>query len=259
MGKAFIKEFIKLHFHKFFMFIKNLTSNLYLNEINEMLLKEFKASVASGPFKGMKYALKYIHSSGYSSKIIGSYEKELHETMEEIKKAGYRRIIDIGCAEGYYAVGLAYSMPGTVVNAYDIDEKALAGLLELAKLNNVTDRIFISNHCDAKELNRFRQEKCLVICDIEGAEENMLDPASADALLKFDMLVEIHDTSPSHKIHDLLVTRFGDSHQIKFIKMFPRKVKDCQLVKSLISYRSRLLAVNEFRSLGKEWGFFKAK
>jgi hypothetical protein len=95
----------------------NNTSNKYAHLLDGKV-------VLSGPFKGMKYPNLEAFGSCIYPKILGSYERELHDTLNSISNTRYSEIIDVGCAEGYYAVGLSLQHPEARVYAYDIDETA---------------------------------------------------------------------------------------------------------------------------------------
>jgi hypothetical protein len=75
-------------------------------------------NVESGPFAGMKYLPGFCE--GILPKLLGSYEQELWPALHSIASLPIQAVINIGCAEGYYAVGLARllpappSMPSTV-------------------------------------------------------------------------------------------------------------------------------------------------
>src|SRR5437016_2600251 len=62
--------------------------------------------VQSGPFAGMLYVNQAV-GSAHVPKLLGSYEAELHEIMRSVLTENYATIVDVGCAEGYYAIGLA--------------------------------------------------------------------------------------------------------------------------------------------------------
>ena len=130
--------------------------------------------------------------SALAPKVIGSYERELHAAVDGVIAGDYERIIDVGCAEGYYAVGLAWRKRIPVV-AYDSSAEARACLAELAGLNGVSSLIDGRETCDTEELESFSGQRVFLICDIEGAEGQLLDPTRAPALLGFDLLVEVHD------------------------------------------------------------------
>jgi len=61
--------------------------------------------VLHGPYKGMLYTK---HGSSISLNcLLGSYEMEVWPVIESLKSANYDLIVDVGCAEGYHACGMA--------------------------------------------------------------------------------------------------------------------------------------------------------
>ena len=76
----------------------------------------YPCTIAAGPFAKMKYSFE-SHGSSIVPKLVGSYEAPLESWIEEAIKNGYNRIIDIGCAEGYYAVGLAFREASPIIYA----------------------------------------------------------------------------------------------------------------------------------------------
>lgn len=68
-------------------------------------------------------------------------------------RQGLRTVINVGCAEGYYAIGMARAMPDSHIYAYDIDEEAQCLCRKMAKLNSVAERVTIRGGCDCAELN----------------------------------------------------------------------------------------------------------
>src|SRR6516164_6432959 len=61
--------------------------------------------VLSGPFAGLRYLDEPIWGP-IEPKWLGTYEQELLPVIQQIIQTPYSTIIDIGSAEGYYAVGL---------------------------------------------------------------------------------------------------------------------------------------------------------
>src|SRR5437660_11467263 len=74
--------------------------------------------VRQGPFAGMRYIDRAI-GSAYLPKLLGTYECELAAIIEEVCARGPRLIIDLGAAEGYYAVGLALRNPQARVVGFE--------------------------------------------------------------------------------------------------------------------------------------------
>src|ERR1700760_4646091 len=93
-----------------------------------------RSSVASGPFTGMKYINKSA-GSAYIPKLLGIYERELHDIIEYVCRLNIRTVINVGAGEGYYAVGLAVRMPFSSVIAFERDPQACAEVRALARLN----------------------------------------------------------------------------------------------------------------------------
>src|SRR4051812_22623153 len=81
----------------------------------------FVGWVLSGPFEGMHYSDRSV-GSAFFPKVLGTYERELHERIRACFQMGVRTVIDVGAAEGYYAVGLAMRIPGVQVVAFETEE-----------------------------------------------------------------------------------------------------------------------------------------
>ena len=65
--------------------------------------------VLSGPFKGLRYAVRASEGSR-NARLIGCYEACLHGVIQKIVASGYKLVIDVGSAEGYYATKSAYNL-----------------------------------------------------------------------------------------------------------------------------------------------------
>jgi hypothetical protein len=253
-----IKAWLKRRHPRLLLALKDLTGRLRTEEMEPLVFEECQGCVTSGPFSGMRY-IPHASGSPLIPKLVGTYEQELHPVLTRILATPYDLIIDVGCAEGYYAVGLARALPGAVVRAYDVDTGALSKLARLAALNGVEARIEPGGLCTAAELQRMVGHRALVVCDIEGAERDLLDPVTAPALSHADVLVEIHDGPGKREIRDLLETRFARTHRTTFIAHQPRSRGDGARIRCLLGPSSRWRAVDEARRLGITWGFFEAR
>src|ERR1043165_6627000 len=109
--------------------------------------------VLGGIFKGLQYPAFKSSGSGLVTKLLGSYEDELHPFIKSLSSNQYSDIIDIGCAEGYYAAGLALLFPGAKIFAYDIDAVALERCAAMAEINGVQKRMNLRKRC-GKEIGR---------------------------------------------------------------------------------------------------------
>ena len=174
--------------------------------------------VRHGPFRGLKYPRALSNDGTLFSKLLGSYERELHPIVEALCATAYSEVIDIGCAEGYYAVGLAMRIPSARVYAYDIDPKALASCRAMADLNGVGDRVVTADHADAVTLKSLDlHERALVVCDCEGYERVLFTPEVVTHLAHHDLLIELHDFIIPNLSADIR-SRFERTHEIGVIR-----------------------------------------
>ena len=211
--------------------------------------------VLSGPFQGMSYALRAAEGSG-SARLLGVYEASLAPVIELIIQRDYPTVVDIGCAEGYYAVGLARRMPGSRIIARDQSTKARDLCRQLAALTGVADRVEIGGRMDHADFDLCTAQKTLILCDIEGGEADFLDPTAAPGLIRADILVECHDVVRAD-LTDLLTRRFLPTHHVARI--------DRQLTATLPDWMEelcdldRLIALWEWRSGPTPWLWMQAK
>jgi hypothetical protein len=184
-----------------------------------------RSEIIHGSFKGMRYVTK-SKGSPIAPKLLGTYEKELFPIWDEVFRRHYSTLINIGAGEGYYAVGLARRMPELRVIAFEAAADSRELIAELARLNSV-DRVTIMGSCDvaALALALGDGKATLLICDVEGSENDLLRPSLLGALRNVDILVESHDyLRPG--ITAELVRRFEPTHRIRLVPSCPRALDD---------------------------------
>ena len=215
-------------------------------------------TVLGGIFKGMKYPERESFGSGLLTKFLGSYEDELHPVLKSISGNNYSDIIDVGCAEGYYAVGLALMFPQAKVHAYDIEKKALELCKEMALTNHTLDRTLLKSECNRDELLAFHSiQKGLIICDCEGYEQALFDKDVAQALQQCDFIIELHDgIIPG--IKKQIQNAFESTHRIEFVRSKLKSAKDYPLMEKLPSeYRQDIYLIERDSYL--DWAVVKSK
>ncbi|GJE62603.1 hypothetical protein [Methylobacterium trifolii] len=183
--------------------------------------------VVSGPFTGNTLDLSPVSQRHLLSYLLGTTELEIRPVVEKIVKRGYRTILNIGAADGYYAVGFASRSPGTRIVAFEAKEELHPALARIGQLNGVADRITIRGLCDETVLRGALQDSSdtLVLMDIEGAEKALLDPAKVSELARVDVLVETHDVfAPG--CTEALIARFSPTHDIERHRQRPRVLAD---------------------------------
>jgi SAM-dependent methyltransferase len=219
---------------------------------NRRVRDRFGNRVQSGPFAGLAYpdwAMSRVDL--FSPKVLGSFERELHTRIDSMVAAQPRIVINIGAAEGYYAVGLARRLPAATVLAYEQREDLRADLQAIAELNEVSDRVCIEGHCDLDALAGAVSPGALVVCDCEGCETALLDPEAVPELGSCDLLVEAHDLLVPEATATL-EARFAGTHAIETIAAQPRYVDELPEL-GFLPLVTAQLAISEFRTGPMQW------
>ena len=226
--------------------------------IQNTLLKSQGTVVMQGPLAGMDF-LPQSAEGCHIAKLLGCYEQPLQPFIEEAINLAYPTILNIGCAEGYYAVGMARRMPNTQVLAFDLNPKAQEVCTTLAQKNGVSDRIKVGALFKPEDFESYAKQKVLVLCDIEGAEKELLNPELAPALKGMDLIVESHECLISG-MTQTLIDRFKDTHNITLIQdNGQRQLKDSPQWFNNMAHLDQLLATWEWRSGATPWLVMKAR
>ena len=221
-------------------------------ELERQTLASFETlTVQRGPFTGLLYPEAAASGSALLPKLLGTYESELSPVVQEIITFAPEQIIDVGCAEGYYAAGFARALPGTKVVAYDINpvaRKRCSALSEANGLENLTveEEFSLSLLPDVKS--------GLLFVDIEGAETDLF--LETDIVPKdWHIIIELHDfVDPNTST--LLIEHFQESHEIELIATVPPAVKARMLG---IPMSEALALVDEKRPCAMEWLYAKPR
>jgi hypothetical protein len=211
-------------------------------------------NVQGGPFAGMYYPLPGADMP--VSKLLGCYEAELHDRIRCGIRLAPPTFIDLGCADGYYAVGFATASPTTFVHAFDVSKSARTICRAIAEANGVAGRISLHGKATARALRRLPLEGSVVLCDVEGAEFDIFRDAAVDALRSALVIVELHQRRRPG-VDLALLSRFEPSHSCEIISAKPRDPVDYPQL-GLFSEAERDLAINElrWRTDGLRWAVF---
>lgn len=224
--------------------------------LQNTMIAHYGLAIQDGPFAGMEF-VERVAEGCFLPKLLGCYEQELHSHIRGVLNSDYQHIIDIGCAEGYYAVGFARSMPNTKIHAYDTDRTAQEFCRTLAEKNDVSDRVHISGLFKGEDFAQFQDSRTLVFCDIEGAERALLDPGKYPALKNLDVIVELHEVLDPG-IGDAICQRFESSHRITRVPHGPRDIPLPSMFNNL-GHLDQLLAYWEWRAGPTPWAVMHAK
>lgn len=213
-----------------------------------------EAKVKEGIFKGMKYDKLQSFGSSLYPKLIGTYELEIQNVLEKIINIDKpKTIIDIGCAEGYYAVGMALRLPDSKVYAFDIDDEARELCLKMAELNGVEGNVVIAEEYTDIFLDKFSElNSSLVICDCEGCEASLFNLDNIHKYSNCILIIELHEfikEGITKEMRDL----FSPSHKTILVEGEKRLTKQLRLPNLKLNAFQKEYLMDEMRPCKMDW------
>jgi hypothetical protein len=237
---------------------RNVRLQTALTPWKEGFIRQFNFIVQGGPFAGMKFHRSDV-ANAYLPLLIGSYEAETHGFIETALERAPKIIADVGCDQGYVAVGLALRAPAAKVFAFDIRSEARDDCRSLAGINQVEQRVTVEGECTPETLNAICGDRSLVFCDCEGYELDLLDPDKVPALRHADIIVELHDFMRTDiAITPTILSRFATTHNVT-VTGLKRRVADDFPCLSILPREVRAQALHEDRVEYQQWAYLKAK
>jgi hypothetical protein len=214
--------------------------------------------VNCGPFAGMQLSQRSGEGC-HVAKLIGIYEQPLWPVLEKVIGETYDLVLNVGAAEGYYAIGMARRMPGVPVIAHESNAAAREILTRLIELNEVTERVTPRGLLEPTDLSGFEDRRILLICDIEGGEIDLLSGTVPKSLRYSDLIVETHDTQHRPGIAVELARRFEASHEVTSIADSGMRNFDPPDWFMRLPHLDQLLCTWEWRSTPTPWLFMTAR
>ena len=224
---------------------RNLRGDRDARQLAEAFVADHGDGVLGGPVRGLRYT-----STGDAAvaKLLGAYELEIGAWMEEGLAACPATFIDVGAADGYYAVGAKVRCPDTRVVAFELSATARGELASLAALNNA--EIDIRRGATSKRIANLRLRDALVLCDGEGSEADILLP---DALRACTIIVELHEHLRAG-VTEQLRDRFAPTHRAEIARSVPRDASQYPELQTLPE-ALRVAALDEHRP-SMQWARF---
>ena len=214
--------------------------------------------VKCGPFAGMQLSQRSGEGC-HIAKLIGIYEQPLWPVLERVIGEKYDLVLNVGAAEGYYAIGMARRMPGTPVIAHESNPAAREILARLIELNGVKERVTPRGLLEPAELSDIKDRRILLVCDIEGGEIDLLSGAVPKSLRFSDLIVETHDTQSRPGIAAELARRFEETHEVTPIADSGMRNFEAPEWFMRLPHLDQLLCTWEWRSTPTPWLFMTAR
>ncbi len=156
-----------------------------------------KGVVRYGPFTGMAISsAPWWGKLDLGSQCLGLYEKEILDYLDGVTEHAYSIFIDIGAADGYYAVGMLLSKKVDHAVCFEMSAAGQSAIRENWSQNQQPGLLEVFGEATPDSLCELLPgplENGLVLVDIEGAEFELLTDAVLFLLSKSTVIVEIHN------------------------------------------------------------------
>jgi hypothetical protein len=181
--------------------------------------------VRGGPFAGMRY-VGSSPNSHIADALLGTLEKEIHPFVQRLLAGSFDAFVNIGAAEGYYAVGIARFSAIPRVIAFEGDRFGRILIRFMARRNRVSHKLDVRGYCEPAALTQALAgyQRPALLVDIEGYEKEVLQPTINPHLRRSTLIVELHEAEAP--MADILRKRFESTHQIEETWSRPRTASD---------------------------------
>jgi hypothetical protein len=229
----------------------------------KVIAMEHGLVVQSGPFRGMQCLPEILSSEDFVQhallpKILGCYEAEVHSVLTEALARGYGKIVNVGCSEGYYSIGLALRLPQARVLAFDLDPGARRLCERMARLNGVADRVTVEGECTTERLGALVTGSTLLVCDCEGCELELLRPDLVPGLATCDVMVELHDWADPN-MSRIIPARFAPTHEVTLLTATARDPSAYPALRQFRAYEQRLAVAERRWGAPPVWAFMASR
>ena len=217
-----------------------------------------KGKIMYGPLKGLILDKNYMSWSrvDLGSIILGFYEQEVLEELVMISNT--RKVfIDVGAADGIFAVGLLAANIFDQSICFEIDDQAKRNILNLAKKNNLENKITIYDEASVSKMQSMNliswDDVCLLV-DIEGDEFDFITSEMIETIKGSSLIIEIHDqyTKNPNKSKSDLKQILIKEYDIKIITTSSRDLSQIDEIMHLHD-NDRWLLCSEGRGWRMEW------
>jgi len=224
--------------------------------LNQLALK-YDFSVAYGPFKGMSFD-RNVWWGTYDgiTKMLGVYEQHILEKLIEFSRKGGATFIDIGAADGYFAVGMAYSKAFDRAYCFEISRPGQKYIQSNAEKNSCADQVIVKGEADYDSLKEIldKENGAVVLIDIEGAEFDLLSKKVLDLLQQCHVICELHPWLHPNG-YDEQEKLIGDAQDTFNVSVIQRDAYNPNQFSELSDLKDeeRLIAFGEGRGKNMEW------
>jgi hypothetical protein len=153
--------------------------------------------VATGPFKDMKLSKSsWLPGLDLGSMCLGLYERGLLDSIvEEFNNSGRQLFIDIGAADGYYAIGLLNAQLVSKAICFELRTISQESIINNWKVNNEPGSIEVYGDVlkNFDKIYHSENQNAVILIDIEGVEFELFKQIDLKYLQNAVIYIEIHN------------------------------------------------------------------
>ena len=239
----------------------------YKNYLNKKIIKISNSKVMSGKYINTHLENKSHWSKfDYAPKLLGLYEEQIQNLIVDIqKKKNLKTLINIGCGDGYHALGLVKNKFFDKSICYEISLEARNILETNIKKNNLYDKFIIRKEANIdeikKDLQKLKSEETLFLIDIEGTEFTLFKDEDLNFLKKSYLVIEDHNFFiKDNELKEKFYLSLHKFFNVVFIENGPRNPFIIQNdFLDQLNDDSRFLLLSEGRPQKMRWIFLSPK
>lgn len=200
----------------------------FRRRVSQKLGREF-AEIREGSFAGgLVGPSPWSGTQYWPAQVAGAYE---HVVMEFISSLGpLNTVIDLGAAEGFYALNLRITGLAKKVIAFDSDPAAIKVLDAAARKHNIAN-FELNGRATFSEVKKSVLKEIsknnLLISDIEGAEFELFTEDLILTLGNWFVVIELHEFGDT-EASKALKQKFLPSHDVKMAVGGELKIQNLQ-------------------------------
>lgn len=213
--------------------------------------------VQEGLFTGMQISSDpWWGRFDIASKALGRYEHHIQKVLEQVVSTRSVDFVDIGAADGYFAIGMALQKNVKHVHAFEMSHKGRERLNLMINKNGCSAKCSIYGHASSEGIiNCLGATRVgVVLIDIEGGEYDLLTKALLNFLSSCWIIVELHPWVVSSEKSEEFLNNISTYHDVRFLT---RESYDPDQISVLFGLNDdqRLLALSEGRGKRMEWAY----
>jgi len=239
--------------NRWWSFLRECNRHNGMREVCDRLVACYGTTVRNGPFAGLRFTHESLRITCNTHELLGTYEKELHPWFYALRGRLYDRVLDIGSAEGYYAVGMALRV-NSPVDAFETASLPRRLCRSMAELNGIPDLVRIHSYCSQKTLLALHGLRCFILSDCQGFEVSLFAGNVIAALANSDLIIELHDNPGlGATTRQILERRFEATHRMQVVRFQPRTLSDLPEPRIALGDSAIRAISEEGRTPDEEW------